>query len=215
LTLAFTAAVLGVLPGCGGGSGDSSDAADHPSATTSPGASESQDDATSDAASPPVGSNSAKGPGRDLGDLCRSIPIAGLAAEKVEGKVVVTSLGPRDGPSPGVVCNYGPKDFATRNSNGDKSAVQFSVVYETYSAGSCESTLDAMKRAGNVVKGDHYELTLGAAGVCRGKASLAVARTALTPPSASDATLIRKMLAVAEPRMDDLAERARLDGARS
>jgi hypothetical protein len=86
------------------------------------------------------------------------------------------------------------------------------VVYETYPAGTCKATLDTMKRAGNDVKGDHYVLTLGAVGLCRGTASLAVAMTATNPPSPSDVALMKTMLAAAEPRIPDLAERARIDG---
>ncbi|TXL60777.1 hypothetical protein [Aeromicrobium terrae] len=217
-TRALVVAVMlcGLAAGCGGGSdGSPSDRDDRSSSVAPADASSTPKGDASGKKSPDSSGSSAKGPGRDLADLCTSIPIARLAATKVSGKVVVSTVSPRDTPSSSIICSYGSKDFEKRITAQDDRAVQFSLVYETYPPGTCKATLDTMKRAGNNVDGDHYVLTLGAVGLCRGTASLAVAMTAMEPPSGSDVDLMRKMLAAAEPRIDDLAERAKLDGGSS
>jgi hypothetical protein len=218
LTRALVVALMlcGLVAGCGGGSDDApSDREDRSSSVAPADASSTPKGKASSTASPSTGSGSAQGPGRDLADLCTSIPIARLAAPKVSGKVVVTTVSPRDTPSASIICSYGSKDFDKKINAQDERAVQFSLVYETYPPGTCKATLATMKRAGNEVKGDHYVLTLGAVGLCRGTASLAVAMTAMEPPSGKDVSQMRKMLAAAEPRIDDLAERASLDGGAS
>jgi hypothetical protein len=216
-TRALVAALMlcGLVAGCGGGSDDPSGDPDSRSSSVAPAGASSSPKGDVSGSGSSEGSAGAKGPGRDLADLCSSLPIAGLAAKKVSGKVVVSTVSPRDTPSRSIICSYGSKDFDRRINAQDERAVQFSLVYETYPAGTCKATLDTMKRAGNDVDGDHYVLTLGAVGLCRGTDSLAVAMTAMQPPSKADVTLMRRMLGAVEPRLGDLAERARLDGGTS